>query len=84
MNKTFLSLAVLGLIAIIGWYSFSSLKTKIESTTAPERQTQSTISTPSEDDLLSKEIQDGDRALITYGNENEKQIENQFQQVPSR
>lgn len=158
----------------MGWYSFSSLKTKTGSTTAPERQTQSGISTASdvnysagfaiftngtfriftapmyhnlsedvfikadnpnivhvkksgitwdnffktlpfklskdclttgtkqafctsekgslefylngkkEDDLLSKEIKDGDRALITYGNENEKQIENQFQQVPRR
>lgn len=35
-----------------------------------------------EEDLLSKEIQDGDKALITYGNENERQIENQLQQVP--
>lgn len=35
-----------------------------------------------EDDLLSKEIQDRDRALITYGNEDEEQIKNQLQQVP--
>ena len=34
------------------------------------------------DDLLEREIQDGDRALITYGSESEAQIQQQFSQVP--
>ena len=32
-------------------------------------------------DLLDKEIQDGDAALITYGSENEAQIQKQLEQV---
>jgi len=34
-------------------------------------------------DLLSRQINDGDRALITYGNENENQAQIQLQQVPN-
>lgn len=33
-------------------------------------------------DLLSRQINDGDRALITYGDESEAQIQKQIQQVP--
>jgi len=33
-------------------------------------------------DFLSREIQNGDRLLITFGNENESEIQNQLNQVP--
>ncbi|MCH7951223.1 hypothetical protein IH980_00600 [Patescibacteria group bacterium] len=35
------------------------------------------------EDLLDREIQDGDRALITYGSENEAQIQQQLNRVPN-
>ncbi|MBI2641706.1 hypothetical protein HYW87_03890, partial [Candidatus Roizmanbacteria bacterium] len=35
-----------------------------------------------DDDLLSKQIQDRDKALITYGNLSEEQIVAQLQQIP--
>jgi len=35
-----------------------------------------------ESSLLQKEIQSGDQALITFGNESEEQIKKQFEQIP--
>ncbi|MBI2051593.1 hypothetical protein HYT33_02405 [Candidatus Roizmanbacteria bacterium] len=35
-----------------------------------------------DDGLLDKTIQKGDRALITFGNENEEQVLKQFQKIP--
>ncbi len=35
------------------------------------------------DDLLDLEIKNGDRALVTYGNDSPEQIQNQLQRVPA-
>lgn len=35
-----------------------------------------------DDNVLSKEIKNGDQALITYGNESEEEIKEQFQKIP--
>lgn len=36
-----------------------------------------------DDNVLSKEIKNGDQALITYGNESEEEIKEQFQKIPN-
>lgn len=36
-----------------------------------------------DDNVLSKEIKNGDQALITYGNESEEKIKEQFQKIPN-